>query len=851
MMPLKVAYDYNTLGAWDSNGIPQYLDGRIAVPTNIVDRTREIIEDSIRVFGNAFLDRNAVDIYLKEDGEVFATLLYEDAGWKNTIGFYTYTTDNIPESSDEIGDLTIIFPNLDSPDIVDNGMRVSLGTYPKHTVFGFFLVAQGWNGNIDNGLYTLFSNGEFNREFTEGGLYNQMTIIFPNDLTTDNTTDFLLCMEDNVDTSEGDYDYNDAVFQLASSPESALDQFKEGLLTPPMANDTLFTIYENDTVIFSIDDLLQNHEFIDVSSLDFITNTDHFSTLDFDGTNLTVGLTDASFDTLALQYSVCNEEFNTLCDTGIIYIALAGMNQPPVALKDVVIKYDSSLSTTGILYDVLANDPDNNLNTDHLTVLNSINQIFFAVVDNGNLKIIPKTNAVGSDTVYFEVCDLGMPVYCDTGFVIIEFPEPEVIPITPVVPIAVNDTINLVNNEEVSINVLANDSHPDDDLNIASLKLIETPSIEGLEIEIVNGTLVHTPPQDYTGTYTITYEICDNSMPADCDQAEVIITIPEPIDPVVIIDNNLPPVAKDDFAVTDTDNSLQLFILNNDHDVDGNLNPNSVTLVTPPSNGTVLFDFEVSDGDTTVIAYYIPDNGYEGMDEFTYEVYDDGNPGKKDEAKVVVLVGDEGFTNNSFLFQWIDSTIIAEGSYYNLELEDRVNNVSEINFISRNINLLSQPDLEDAEAKPLSPLNILYSAPGSIPSDNERDYIYYNVCNNDAECVNGLLIVDIFKPQENTIIPDNVEEENINISVFTGFSPNNDLINDYFIVENIENYSDNQLKIFNRWGQEIYREKGYANQWNGVNNSGDPLPDGTYFYLLQIDQNNKTNTYNGFIVLKR
>ena len=71
-----------------------------------------------------------------------------------------------------------------------------------------------------------------------------------------------------------------------------------------------------------------------------------------------------------------------------------------------------------------------------------------------------------------------------------------------------------------------------------------------------------------------------------------------------------------------------------------------------------------------------------------------------------------------------------------------------------------------------------------------------------------------------------------------GFSPNNDGINDYFVIENIANRQI-QLEIFNRWGNRIYRSAHYKNEWNGKTTEGlhigDDVPAGTYYYIMKID----------------
>lgn len=82
----------------------------------------------------------------------------------------------------------------------------------------------------------------------------------------------------------------------------------------------------------------------------------------------------------------------------------------------------------------------------------------------------------------------------------------------------------------------------------------------------------------------------------------------------------------------------------------------------------------------------------------------------------------------------------------------------------------------------------------------------------------------------------------------TGFSPNNSGYNDRFVVRGLENSTTSELTIFNRQGNIVYRTVNYQNDWEGRNQSGIPLPEDTYYYILSVD--NKYS-YKGFIVLKR
>ncbi|MEM6317523.1 MAG: gliding motility-associated C-terminal domain-containing protein [Bacteroidota bacterium] len=64
-------------------------------------------------------------------------------------------------------------------------------------------------------------------------------------------------------------------------------------------------------------------------------------------------------------------------------------------------------------------------------------------------------------------------------------------------------------------------------------------------------------------------------------------------------------------------------------------------------------------------------------------------------------------------------------------------------------------------------------------------------------------------------------------------TPNNDGRNDAFRVPCVANQPQSQLKVFNRWGDLVYESDNYENDWTGTYN-GDPLPNGTYFYLLKM-----------------
>ena len=79
----------------------------------------------------------------------------------------------------------------------------------------------------------------------------------------------------------------------------------------------------------------------------------------------------------------------------------------------------------------------------------------------------------------------------------------------------------------------------------------------------------------------------------------------------------------------------------------------------------------------------------------------------------------------------------------------------------------------------------------------------------------------------------------------SGFTPNGDGFNDGYVIHGLDLYPINSVKIFNRWGNEVYTKVNYVNgEWIGQNDSGDSLPDGTYFLMLEITNTDiKMSTY--------
>jgi gliding motility-associated-like protein/uncharacterized repeat protein (TIGR01451 family) len=101
------------------------------------------------------------------------------------------------------------------------------------------------------------------------------------------------------------------------------------------------------------------------------------------------------------------------------------------------------------------------------------------------------------------------------------------------------------------------------------------------------------------------------------------------------------------------------------------------------------------------------------------------------------------------------------------------------------------------------------------------------------------------------------------LEVYELVTPNGDQKNDYLIIRGIENYPDNNLTIYNRWGVLVFKSNGYPGLGNSeiftgysngriTINKNEKLPSGTYYYILTFPSNNNPGKteYMGYLYLQ-
>ncbi len=185
-------------------------------------------------------------------------------------------------------------------------------------------------------------------------------------------------------------------------------------------------------------------------------------------------------------------------------------------------------------------------------------------------------------------------------------------------PDAQSDSAQTTPGTPVTIDVAANDSDPDANLDPTTVSIDTAPLNGGAVPGPAAGSVTYTPGPGFEGVDIFVYSICDTG--GLCDTAAVTVTVSA---------INTPPTAADDSASTDEDTAVIIDVLANDSDPEGGLAPSTVSVISPPSSGTAT-----PNGNGTVT--YTPAANFNGTDSFTYQVCD--TVGACDSALVTIAV---------------------------------------------------------------------------------------------------------------------------------------------------------------------------------------------------------------------
>ncbi|MBK9193928.1 MAG: gliding motility-associated C-terminal domain-containing protein [Flavobacteriales bacterium] len=157
----------------------------------------------------------------------------------------------------------------------------------------------------------------------------------------------------------------------------------------------------------------------------------------------------------------------------------------------------------------------------------------------------------------------------------------------------------------------------------------------------------------------------------------------------------------------------------------------------------------------------------------------------------------------------VDSTITVHGNGYN---------VSSYNGTDGSIAL----DVTGGTA----PYTYDWSNGATIANVNALATGTYNVTITDANGCTLMLSFTLTQPTD-LVMP-------------TGFSPNGDGSNDAYVVQGMDGFPNNRMLVVNRWGNTVFDQLNYRNDWRGENQQGEALPNGTYFVVITINEGEQT-----------
>ena len=328
-----------------------------------------------------------------------------------------------------------------------------------------------------------------------------------------------------------------------------------------------------------------------------------------DSLSITIGANFIGIDTFA--YSVCDGGGH--CDTALVYITIA--NCPPIAQDDIV----STPFETAIDVAVFS-DNGNGMDSDpegEGLVISSISNAptngNANIKDNGTpgdtsddyITYTPFGGFMGMDSFDYIVCD--NQNFCDTGTVFITVINGQ--------PIAVDDPLTATNECTAIVTYpLNNDSDPEGG-DILITNIITQPA-NGLAELKFSSQITYFPDFGFSGLDQISYEICDNGTPSQCDTAIIFLSIAGPQTNSIPIPQN---DVADDIPIGQTAYIPVLTDLGNGKDIDPDGTPLTVSLpadpmLSPAGSGTL--------GTNGRMVTFLPNGSYVGLVTFNYQICD-------------------------------------------------------------------------------------------------------------------------------------------------------------------------------------------------------------------------------------
>ncbi|PSL17611.1 Ig-like domain-containing protein [Shimia abyssi] len=366
----------------------------------------------------------------------------------------------------------------------------------------------------------------------------------------------------------------------------------------PVALEDMASTFEDESVV--IDVLANDSDAEDIQVALVSLGVPLYGTVEHDNNgNVTYEPSSDFFGIDSFLYTI--EDSEGLSDTGLVTVTVEARNDDPEPVDDSAV----TLEDSAVAIDPLANDSDRD--GDSLTI-ESFTQPDHGIVSQtieGLLVYLPAADYFGSDSFDYTVGDgEGGSATASVSLTIEAIND---------APLALSDTLATDEDTAATLNPIDNDSDPEGD-SISILSISSGGS--GTTSLNQDGSVTYTPSENFVGDDVFTYLLSDGNGGISTGQVNVIVA-PTPDDPIAV----------DDLAATEEALPVEIDVLFNDSDPDGDTV--SILSVGDASNGTAEL------GETGVT--YTPDAEFIGTDSFTYTVED--ATGRSATATVTVTVG--------------------------------------------------------------------------------------------------------------------------------------------------------------------------------------------------------------------
>jgi len=220
------------LGTFNSMGVPDYLEpSNDPIGQDLLNDINASLPEKRPVpqYNPEYLEPgNETSLTVVQESDIWLTFVHEGAGYRNTIGFYTYDLNDPPSSVSDISGITVIYPNvsyLGSGGGLISGNKVLLGRFPANTRIGWVMLQNAFSGTVNPNALAFYSDSWLNPEFNANRKQHALMLLDPGrDLV-------LLSFEDQRRDGSCDNDFNDAIFYVTANPVEGIQYTSMPLIT--------------------------------------------------------------------------------------------------------------------------------------------------------------------------------------------------------------------------------------------------------------------------------------------------------------------------------------------------------------------------------------------------------------------------------------------------------------------------------------------------------------------------------------------------------------------------------------------------------------------------------------------